>query len=283
MAVTKIRYDQINLTDLAEFIRDTIGTAMAAGAGVTVTINDPGDSITIGVAGVGSLTYQLKTSSFTAVDGFFYAVDATAGNVVVTAPASGRFGVKRIDNVLANSVTVDPPGSVTIDGDLTTTYIAQNTSTIFMHDGTNWLIESSYKEGLTGATGATGATGSTGPTGPSGSGGLLTAYLKGVIITGTGLNRLYNDSGSTVTIRSVRVNVVVAPAGSSTIFDVNLNGTTIFTTQANRPTIPAGSFTSGSAVPDTTSWPNGQYLTTDVDAVGSGYAGADATLQIGLV
>lgn len=68
--------------------------------------------------------------------------------------------------------------------------------------------------------------------------------------------------------------VTLATSGStSTIVDVNLNGTTIFTTQGNRPTLTSGSVAVKSAAPDVTSWPDGQYLTVDIDQGGTGAAG----------
>lgn len=41
-------------TNFAEVVRDTIGAALAAGAGITVTVNDPADTITIAVSGLTS-------------------------------------------------------------------------------------------------------------------------------------------------------------------------------------------------------------------------------------
>lgn len=134
-----------------------------------------------------------------------------------------------------------------------------------------------------GPAGPTGPTGAQGPTGASGSGGILTAYASGLLVAGAGLMKLYNDHGAAITIASVRVTLTAAPVGSSAIFDVNLDGVTLFTNQAHRPTIAAGSLTSGLVVPDVTSWAALQALTADVDEFGSGYAGANATLQIGLV
>jgi hypothetical protein len=91
---------------------------------------------------------------------------------------------------------------------------------------------------------------------------------------------MYNDSGRTLTITSVRASVGTAPTGASVIVDVHLNGTTIFTTQGNRPTISPGAFTSGSATPDVTSVAAGDYLTIDIDQVGSTVAGAYLTVQV---
>jgi hypothetical protein len=63
---------------------------------------------------------------------------------------------------------------------------------------------------------------------------------------------------------------------------VNKNGSTIFTTQANRPTIVSGALTSVS-VPDVTTWANGDYLTVDIDQVGSTTPGTDLQVQVASV
>ena len=96
-----------------------------------------------------------------------------------------------------------------------------------------------------------------------------------------GLHRLYNDTGATWTIQSVRASVGTAPTGASILIDINVNGTTIFTTQGNRPAIAAGSNTSGKVTNmDVTSVANGAYLTVDVDQTGSIVAGSDLTVQV---
>jgi hypothetical protein len=45
--------DASNVTNLAESVRDTMGAALVAGANVTITVNDAGDTITIAAAGGG--------------------------------------------------------------------------------------------------------------------------------------------------------------------------------------------------------------------------------------
>lgn len=42
------------VTDLAEAVRDTVGTALVAGSNITITVNDAGDTITIASTGGGS-------------------------------------------------------------------------------------------------------------------------------------------------------------------------------------------------------------------------------------
>ncbi|GII89616.1 hypothetical protein Ssi03_76060 [Sphaerisporangium siamense] len=118
----------------------------------------------------------------------------------------------------------------------------------------------------------------------SGGGGGLgtpTFTLAGTIATGTGTARFYNDSGQPLVIKGVRASVGTAPTGASILVDVNLGGTTIFTTQANRPAIAASSNTSGKVTNmNVTAWPDGGYLTIDIDQVGSTIAGADLVVQV---
>jgi hypothetical protein len=63
---------------------------------------------------------------------------------------------------------------------------------------------------------------------------------------------------------------------------VNINGITAFTTQANRPTVAAGNNVSSVAVPNTTALAEGDYLTVDIDQIGSTLPGADLTLVVDL-
>jgi hypothetical protein len=103
----------------------------------------------------------------------------------------------------------------------------------------------------------------------------------GTLAVLTGTHRVYNDSGRTWTILSVRASVGTAPTGASVIIDVHKNGTTIFTTQGNRPTIVASGNTSGKVTNmNVTTVADGEYLTVDVDQVGSTITGADLSLQL---
>lgn len=101
----------------------------------------------------------------------------------------------------------------------------------------------------------------------------------GTIKVVAGTHRLYNDTGRTLTIRTVRASLGTAPTGADVIIDVNKNGTTIFTTQSARPTVAATTNT-GVGVPAVVAWPAGQYLTIDIDQIGSTVAGADLTVAV---
>ena len=102
--------------------------------------------------------------------------------------------------------------------------------------------------------------------------------IPGTLFVGAGQTRWY--APRSLTISTVQVSVGTAPTGASVIFDVNKNGTTIFTTQGNRPTITSGSNSDLASVPDVTTLASGDYLTVDVDQIGSTVAGADAVVQI---
>jgi hypothetical protein len=105
--------------------------------------------------------------------------------------------------------------------------------------------------------------------------------LPGTLTTTTGKARIYNDTGATMTLRSVRATVGTAPTGATLIIDLNKNGTTMFTTQGNRPTVAISGNTSGKVTnADVTSIADGDYLTVDVDQVGSTVAGADLVVQV---
>lgn len=136
--------------------------------------------------------------------------------------------------------------------------------------------------GNDGADGDQGIQGETGLTGAPGAG-FLTYSISGAVATGVGTFRLYNDSGVSWTITAVRATVGTAPTGATLIVDVNKNGTTIFTTQANRPTIAVSTNTIKRTNMDVTTLADGDYLTVDVDQVGSTVAGSNLVVQIAVV
>ena len=143
-------------------------------------------------------------------------------------------------------------------------------------------------QGPIGFTGSRGFTGSSGAGGPSGAAGPAGAALAEIIFsiptdltTGTGINRWYIDQASSVT--NVLASVSVPSGGSSIIFDVNKNGTTIFTTQANRPTIPAGGYYTFTNIANVTNLALGDYLSVDVDQIGSTASGSSAVIRIKVI
>ena len=104
--------------------------------------------------------------------------------------------------------------------------------------------------------------------------------LSGNLIVGTGVIRLYNHFGKPLTITAVYAAISTPPTGQAAIFDINLEGASIFTNQSHRPQIAAGQHEGSASAIDITNWPDGYYITIDVDQIGSGNTGSNATITI---
>lgn len=110
-----------------------------------------------------------------------------------------------------------------------------------------------------------------------------TAYftVDGEIETTTGKLRIYNRTGHTRIITGVYLSVGTPPTGAAVIVDIHMDGTTIHTTQSNRAQIAATANTGQTTTIEVSAWPNGSYLTMDIDQVGSTNPGND--LVVGIV
>lgn len=102
--------------------------------------------------------------------------------------------------------------------------------------------------------------------------------MAGTLTTKVGAMRVYMEGPYVVD--SVRASVGTAPTGASVIVDVNRNGTTIYTTQGNRPTIAVSTNTALGGAAANGTFANGDYLTVDVDQIGSTVAGADLVVVV---
>jgi hypothetical protein len=107
-----------------------------------------------------------------------------------------------------------------------------------------------------------------------------TYTYTGVVSTGVGTSRIYVEADCV--IDSIRASVGTAPTGAALIVDVNKNGTSVYTTQGNRPSIAAGANTATGGTPDIADVSAGQYLTVDVDQIGSTISGSDLTVTVRL-
>lgn len=121
---------------------------------------------------------------------------------------------------------------------------------------------------------------SSGGGGGGGGSGIPPASYSGILSVQAGTVPFYNDTGQTLTITSVRASVGTAPAGAAIIVDVNKNGTTIFTTQSHRPSIAAAAKTAKVTTIDVATLADGDYLTFDVDQVGSSTPGSDLVVTV---
>jgi hypothetical protein len=101
-----------------------------------------------------------------------------------------------------------------------------------------------------------------------------------VLSVNTGNIRLYNLTGEALILSKVHLAVNTAPTDAAIIVDINENGTTLFSTPSNRPQINAGSNIGETITFDDNSWADNNYLTIDIDQIGSGTAGSDLTVTI---
>lgn len=107
---------------------------------------------------------------------------------------------------------------------------------------------------------------------------ILTFEQPGYLSTGTGIGRILFPLS--VDILSVTTACYATPTGSSIIVDINKNGTTLFTTQGNRPTIAIGANASTPMIPAITRVGGGEYITCDIDQVGSTLPGSDLSVIV---
>lgn len=117
--------------------------------------------------------------------------------------------------------------------------------------------------------------------GPGGSSSSKVVFSQaGTLTTGSGSFKLPFTLDAEIV--SVQLAVATSPTGADLIVDVNKNGSTVFTTQANRPTVPDGDANGvgAEAVPDVTAISEGDYLTIDIDQIGSTVAGEDLTVVV---
>jgi hypothetical protein len=117
----------------------------------------------------------------------------------------------------------------------------------------------------------------------SGLGALLQRFqwqYTGNLSIGTAkIGRIYNVTGVTLSFMKVHLAVNTAPTGASIIVDINKNGVSIFNS-ADRPQISALLHSGESSTFTTATIANGEYLTFDVDQVGSTIPGADLIAQV---
>lgn len=101
---------------------------------------------------------------------------------------------------------------------------------------------------------------------------------QGTLTTVTGTLRVPIHQAGTIT--SIRAMVNTAPTGAAIIVDVNINGTTAYSTQGNRPTIAVSTNSVNATLPNTTALAAGDYLTVDIDQIGSTIPGSNLVVSI---
>lgn len=104
--------------------------------------------------------------------------------------------------------------------------------------------------------------------------------VEGQLSVGANPLKIPNILGLPLFISQVYLIVDTAPTGAAIIVDVHKDGVTIFTVQANRPQIAAAAYSGNTTTIDDDEWANGEYLTMEIDQVGSTIAGSDLTVVI---
>ncbi len=121
-------------------------------------------------------------------------------------------------------------------------------------------------------------TGVQGPPGTAGPSGTAPVFSRaGTLAVIEGASRYYCERAGTITV--LRGAVGTPPTGSEIVLDVNVNGGSVFATPADRLSILADAHTAVVQPVDLTV-AAGDYLTVDVDDVGSTTPGADLTVTV---
>ena len=219
-------------------------------------------------------------------------LQGTAG----TAGAAGAVGATGPTGLTGATGATGTNGTIGINGSTGPTGPTGPQGTAGTNGSTGPTGENSTVAGPTGPTGpqgTAGTSGSTGATGPTGAAGTVGATgnvsgavyfgIDGILTTNDGGNklRIYNDSGSSRTISSVRISVGTAPTGpgSAVTVDIKKDGTSIFGTKPTI-TVASGLVTNKTTTFANATWADASYLTMNVDTVGTTIAGADLVVVV---
>jgi hypothetical protein len=238
-------------------------------------------------AGTKDVNMMLTGSS-----GAFYSSDSATNTVTqIIAYTDGHAKIRAYDTGAETNLFVYPTYASIAGGKfLLATSVAGYASMNLPHgvaptspaNGDLWTTTSGLYARINGSTvgpfggvGADGAPGAQGPIGQS----VIPYGRAGTIAVATGVTKFRFPFAAT--ILGVSAAVGTAPTGASLIVDVNKNGTTIFTTQGNRPAIADSALYATEVTNmDVTSFAAGDYLTVDVDQIGSTVAGSDLVVFI---
>ena len=266
------------------------GTNGATGAvGQTGATGLTGLTGNTGATGLGILTGVTAPTGGTGRDGDFW-IDTAQSKLYGPRAAgswpAGTFLIGATGSTGATGFT----GFTGATGFTGSTGVAGNTGATGLTGatGTNGTTGATGINGATGATGTNGATGNTGATGTTGATGNVSGAvyfgIDGILTTNDGGNklRIYNDSGSSRTISSVRISVGTAPtgSGSAVTVDIKKDGTSIFGTKPTITVASAAVTNKTTTFATTTTWADGSYLTMNVDTVGTTIAGADLVVVV---
>lgn len=107
-------------------------------------------------------------------------------------------------------------------------------------------------------------------------------FSRNVVTISTGGTPLTLDGSYTLESYTIGCGKTTPPVGHAIVCDINKNGVTLFTNQANRPTIPDGQTVGSTTAPDIVDFVAGDYITIDIDEIGTSYAGANLEINLRL-
>lgn len=242
----------------------------------------------------------LKTGAYTAAPGDFAIFDCTGASRTLTLPTGppdkSLIGAKPILAATGHSLTVTcGAGDAFDDGQTSHTLQLGQSATMQYIDALNmWLVSDlSLSLGLLSglyvplpASGAAvddilfvSATSPVALTYSPRDCERIDFSLAGQLALTTGQHRAYVERACTIV--SVRVSVGTDPVGAPVVVDLLKNGSTIYAVNpGNKPTIAAAGSNQLADLPDTPNLTAGQYLTMNVDGIGSTTPGSDLTVTV---
>jgi hypothetical protein len=138
--------------DFGEAVGDSVASILAAGANITISYNDPANTLTIAstASGGGLTQWQLKTSNYSAVTKDRIFVELSSANLTISLPTAPVLGdeveIQRIDTS-ANSLIISSggipfKGVATQDGLLNNGNIGLSERIVYVGPTVGWLPQS---------------------------------------------------------------------------------------------------------------------------------------------
>lgn len=186
-----------------------------------------------------------------------------------------------VGNPIRNTVEIKSEGAITnpinanglVGTTLSSTVVQTSITTVGTITSGQWAASTiAVNKGGTGATTASGAKANLGIIGP-----VQVFTVPRLASVGQGKARFVAHTALTIT--NIRLSVAEPPTGDDLIVNVKKNGVSIFAPNT-RPTIVAGAYDSMTNPPVVPSMNAGDYLTVDVDQVGTLTPGSYLTVQV---
>ncbi len=262
--------DHYVYADYRPFLNSIVSTAATSGSSLYQWYADGPLSTGSGISGV---YFTPQDITVTGVD-LFLATPNTSGSTIVDVEYSNN-GSTWTSLFQAHPKPTLSPGVIlsSFDTDSVTIPISNVVRTNITSGGTGYSLSVNLR-------GVYAGNGGSGSTPPSADYHQAIFTLDGALTLSTGALKIRNLMNRTLNLSRVYCDVGTAPTGANIVVDINKNGTTIFTNQANRPVILNGATSGETTSINVTNWASDEYLTMDIDSVGSIVIGADLTVTV---